>query len=104
MSSTAIVSLKTCPGNCCEGFTLSHDGRPLALAELRELDPWFEAAVIPFGVDRNGRQEYLCTFFDRISRSCSIYEARPYFCRSFPDHGPCPFGCGLVIIGAKATD
>ncbi|HVR42502.1 MAG TPA: YkgJ family cysteine cluster protein [Thermoanaerobaculia bacterium] len=33
----------------------------------------------------------ICTFFDRETRRCTVYEARPNVCRSYPDGRSCGY-------------
>ena len=83
-----------CPGYCC-----SYELIPLKKRDVerlaRHFDLSFREAKSKFTVTRDG-EEYamrrkkdeifgkVCRFFDTEKRRCTVYEARPSTCRSYP--------------------
>ena len=84
----------TCKGNCCRGLGGYVWISPEELAEMaktKKMDESdFSKKYIRMVQGRlslteiviNG--EYFCCFFDRISCRCTLYEARPKQCKTFP--------------------
>jgi Fe-S-cluster containining protein len=85
---------KKCPGYCCSYPLIALDKRDVErLAKHFGLS--FEVAREKFTVERWGRKYAMrrkadpifgriCRFFDIDKRRCTIYEARPALCRSYP--------------------
>jgi len=89
-----MYNCKKCPGYCCSYPLIALDKRDVErLAKHFELT--FEQAKAKFTAERHGRKYSMrrkadqhfgriCTFFDTEKRCCTIYEARPSVCRSYP--------------------
>lgn len=89
-----------CPGYCCSYDQIEvshHDIKRLAkhleitpaVAEKRytKID---EGKVVL----RHHKDEYftsMCVFFDRKARRCTVYEARPHPCRTYPYGAACGY-------------
>ena len=83
-----------CGGKCCtgeSGYIWINDAEINALA--RHLGLSKERLINALMVKINGRYSivekshkngYACVFFDEVNKNCSIYEARPSQCKSFP--------------------
>lgn len=85
---------KKCPGYCCSYPLIALDKRDVERL-ARHFGLSFEAARQKFTVERWGRKYSMrrkadaifgriCRFFDTDKRRCTIYEARPTLCRSYP--------------------
>lgn len=83
-----------CGGKCCTGesgyiWINRREMDELAkflgisLAELK--DRYLSEFKRGFSIkEREYEGGYACVFFDMANKNCSIYEARPFQCRSFP--------------------
>lgn len=92
---------KKCPGYCCSYPLIALDKRDVErLAKHHNLS--FDEARTKFtkrahgrryAMRRKGDPHYgkICRFFDIDARKCTIYEARPAICRSFPGDGRCGY-------------
>lgn len=84
-----------CGGNCCVGesgyiwinkteieFLSSH--LDISLEELRV--KYLNKIAYKYSIKevKLAEDNYACTFFDLEKKQCSIYEARPIQCRTFP--------------------
>lgn len=90
-----------CPGYCCSYPVIDvtkadaariarHFGLPPDKAETK----YFKSAHGHKRIMRRKRDEHfgrICQFFDTVERRCTIYEARPAACRSFPGEGRCGY-------------
>lgn len=67
-------------------YLYDDDAERLALELGLELDEFLEryAFVDELGWTRLKMDSDACTFFNRENNSCSVYEARPLQCRTFP--------------------
>ncbi|NQY22111.1 MAG: YkgJ family cysteine cluster protein [Campylobacteraceae bacterium] len=86
---------EACGGKCCIGESgyiwINQSEREvlakhlnLSLDELREKHlkkVSYKYSIVEKQLDENN---YACTFFDLEKKQCSIYEARPIQCRTFP--------------------
>jgi len=85
----------TCAGNCCIGesgyiwinkqeidFLAKHLN--LSIEETRDKYLYKKAYKYSIKEVKLSEDNYACTFFDLKKRQCSIYEARPTQCRTFP--------------------
>lgn len=100
-ASKALYNCRKCPGYCCSYPVIALDKRDVErLAVHHGLD--FEAARRAFTRPDHGRKYVMrrkkdvhfgriCRFFDTKARRCTIYEARPAVCRSFPGQGRCGY-------------
>lgn len=90
-----------CPGYCCSYPVIALDRRDIERL-ARHHDVSFEAAQKAFTRTGHGHKNILrrkkdehfgriCRFFDSKARRCSIYEARPAVCRSFPGKDRCGY-------------
>jgi Fe-S-cluster containining protein len=78
-------------GNCCTGapgfvWINKAEIQALAAAKGEDVAEFEDMYVRKVGI-RKSLREYPngdCVFFDNDSRSCSVYEARPRQCRSWP--------------------
>ena len=90
-----------CPGYCCSYPLIPLDKRDVErLARHHQLS--YEDAKRAFTKEEHGRKYAMrrkkdevfgkiCRFFDTTKRCCTIYEARPAVCRSFPGGGRCGY-------------
>ncbi len=97
----ASYNCKKCPGYCCSYPVIGLDKRDVErLARHHNLS--FDEAKTKFTKRAYGRQYVLrrkadphfgriCRFFDLDARRCTVYEARPAICRSFPGEGRCGY-------------
>jgi Fe-S-cluster containining protein len=85
----------TCEGNCCigeHGYIWINKNEILALAKYLNITPeeLGEKYLIKVGYRYSLKEKQLskdnfaCIFFDTIQKRCTIYEARPNQCRTFP--------------------
>ncbi len=104
---------KKCPGYCCSYPLIALDKRDVErLAKHHGLS--FEEARTKFTKKAHGRQYamrrkadqhfgHICRFFDTEARHCTIYEARPAICRSFPGEGRCGY-YDFLMFERRAQD
>ncbi len=90
-----------CPGYCCSYPLIALTRRDVErLAKHFGLS--FRQARKKFTVEKDGekfamrrkRDEHfgrICHFFDTDERRCTVYQARPSVCRSFPGDGRCGY-------------
>jgi Fe-S-cluster containining protein len=78
-------------GNCCTGapgFVWVNKAEVIALAEKLGMDvPAFESQFVRTVGTRKSLIEHAngdCVFFDGQTRKCTVYEARPRQCRTWP--------------------
>lgn len=85
----------TCEGNCCigeSGYIWINKDECIALAKhlnisLEELGRDYLLKVgYKYSIKERvvSKDNYACVFFDLKKKQCSIYEARPKQCRTFP--------------------
>lgn len=96
-----VYDCKKCPGYCCSYPLIALDKRDVErLARHHGME--FEEARRAFTREAHGRKYAMkrkkdrhfgaiCRFFDTVKRRCTIYEARPSVCRSFPGKGRCGY-------------
>lgn len=91
-----------CPAYCCSYDHIEVTDRDLArLARHFELDEATAERRFTKRVEggelrvmRHMADEHFgtaCRFLDRDTRRCTVYEARPYICRTYPGTGRCGF-------------
>jgi uncharacterized protein len=89
-----MYNCKKCPGYCCTYPLIALDKRDVQRL-AKHFDMTFEKAKAKFTVERWGYKYSMrrkadklfgraCRFFDTEKRCCSVYEARPSLCRTFP--------------------
>ncbi len=89
-----MYNCKKCPGYCCSYPLIALDKRDVERLAKR-FGLTFRQAKAKFTVERWGYKYSMrrkadkifggvCRFFDTEKRSCTVYEARPSLCRSFP--------------------
>ena len=102
----AAYDCSKCPGYCCSYPVIplnSRDVKRLA----RHFGLGFEAARKkftkvdgdePYAMRRKADEHFggICRFFDTDKRRCTIYEARPEICRSYPGGKSCGYYDFLV--------
>ncbi len=85
----------TCEGNCCigeSGYIWITKDECIKLAEHLEIDleELGQKYLLKVGYKYSIREKqlspenYACIFFDLEKKQCSVYEARPKQCRTFP--------------------
>ncbi|MBV8031501.1 MAG: YkgJ family cysteine cluster protein [Betaproteobacteria bacterium] len=98
----ARYSCSKCPGYCCSypeievtprdierlarHLGLSYD---VAEARLTKYDAKEKVRLLRHQKDEHFQT--VCTLFDRQQRRCTVYEARPAVCRSYPDSPRCGY-------------
>ena len=99
--SAVAYNCSKCPGYCCSYPVIplnSRDVKRLA----RHFGLSFEAARVkftkvdgdePYAMRRKADEHFgrICRFFDTDKRCCTIYEARPEICRSYPGDKSCGY-------------
>lgn len=118
------VKSSTCPGHCCDGFTMSttKENRQRSIeAKAAGFDHYITTdgevhhsflydefvspefindMLIEKGPAENGNMLHTCKYWDRETRLCTIYDTRPGLCRRFPIlDQPCEFahlGCTFI--------
>jgi Fe-S-cluster containining protein len=89
-----MYNCQKCPGYCCSYPLIALDKRDVERL-ARHFGVSFDEARQKFTVERWGRKYSMrrkadpifgriCRFFDTDKRRCTIYEARPALCRSYP--------------------
>lgn len=103
-----------CPGYCCSYPVIPLTERDVArLAKHFGLS--FRKARAKFTVARDGEKfamrrkqdgifGMVCRFFDTEKRRCTVYEARPAMCRSYPGNGRCGYYDFLSFERAAQND
>jgi uncharacterized protein len=92
---------KKCPGYCCSYTLIPLEKRDVARL-AKHFDMTFDEARDKFTKKAHGRQYAMrrkadphygkiCRFFDTDLRRCTVYEARPATCRSYPGEGRCGY-------------
>ena len=90
-----------CPGYCCSYPLIALNKRDVERL-AKHFDLSFEEAKAKFTVERWGHKYSMrrkkdkhfgrtCRFFDTEKRRCTVYEARPATCRSYPGDGRCGY-------------
>lgn len=85
----------SCLGNCCIGESGNIWINKEEIKRLAEHLHMSEASVVSTFLEKRGykysikeeqlsKENFACIFFDCEKRQCSIYEARPTQCRTFP--------------------
>ena len=85
----------SCDGNCCigeSGYIWITKNECIKLAELLDisLDKLGQKYLLKVGYKYSLREKqlsennYACIFFDLEKKQCSVYDARPNQCRTFP--------------------
>ncbi len=85
----------TCEGNCCigeSGYIWINNNEIITLAKylnitIEELqDTYIFKVGYKYSLKERqlSKNNYACVFFDIEKKQCSIYEARPIQCRTFP--------------------
>jgi len=93
-----VTSVPECTGRCCDPVGMSAEQYAAMVADPDNfLDgPQIVAMLTP----RDGlTTSFGCANFDRASRRCTIYDARPQICVLYPTGGPCPH-CGGGQVAA----
>jgi len=101
----------TCTGRCCERFVVgpAHDwprfvamvesgdfqAEPRAGRDGHEEARYLRDMLVPIEV-LDGVQYFTCRHYDRATRRCREYEARPLMCADYPHGRRCEHGCGLI--------
>lgn len=96
-----MYNCRNCPGYCCSYPLIALDKRDVERL-AKHHDMTFDEAKAAFTKEAHGRkyamrrkrdEHYgrICRFFDQDKRCCSIYNARPSVCRSFPGEGRCGY-------------
>lgn len=83
-----------CGGKCCtgeSGYIFTN------IDELKNLANFLELSLDEFGkkyckavgrkislIEKPYKDGFACIFFDEINKNCSVYEARPTQCKTFP--------------------
>ncbi len=84
-----------CGGNCCIGESgniwISNSEieklcKYLNIDIVETFDKYIERRGFKYSIKevQLSKENYACVFFDMQKRQCSIYEARPVQCRTFP--------------------
>jgi hypothetical protein len=107
----------TCPGYCC-----SHSRIAITDADITRLAKHFglsfEAAKLKFTYHYQTKEvdeqllrhkkdhiyKSICRFFDTDERRCTVYEARPGVCRSYPESKHCGYYDFLRFERAHQAD
>jgi uncharacterized protein len=90
-----------CPGYCCSYPRIEvkdadlarlarHFGLDNAQAEKR-FTRWYEPGERILRHRKDEIYGSICRFFDTTERRCTVYEARPKVCRSYPNGSKCGY-------------
>ena len=90
-----------CPGYCCSYPRIEvkdadlarlarHFGLETAQAEKR-FTRWYEPGERILKHRKDEIYGSICRFFDTTERRCTVYEARPKVCRSYPNGSKCGY-------------
>ena len=90
-----------CPGYCCSYPRIEvkdadlarlarHFGLDNAQAEKR-FTRWYEPGERILRHKKDEIYGSICRFFDTSERRCTVYEARPKVCRSYPNGSKCGY-------------
>lgn len=103
-----------CPGYCCSYPVIKLNVRDVArLAKHFDMTPkeaeakFTKSAHGEKCVLRRKKDEHfgkICRFFDTEKRRCTVYEARPEVCRSFPGGNRCGYYDFLAFERRKQED
>lgn len=85
----------TCAGNCCIGEPgyiwinmqeINFLAKHLKISQEELIEKYLNKIGYKYSIKevKLSEDNYACTFFDLEKRQCSIYEARPTQCRTFP--------------------
>ncbi len=102
-----------CPGYCCSYPLIALDKRDVQRLG-RHHGKTFEEARAAFTEEAYGRKYAMkrkkdvhygkiCQFFDTSERRCTVYEARPKVCRSYPNGKQCGY-YDFLLFERKAQD
>jgi Fe-S-cluster containining protein len=93
-----------CPGYCCSHPRIAvtdHDLRRLAAhagisvaAARKRFTYRYRAGEVDEWIMRHHKDDVyrsVCRMFDRETRKCTVYEARPYVCRRYPYGATCGY-------------
>jgi len=97
----AAYDCSKCPGYCCSYPNIAIEKSDVARL-ARHFGVTLEVAARRFTRQAHGRKWVLrrkkdphfgriCRFFDTERRNCTIYEARPKLCRSYPNEPKCGY-------------
>ena len=73
-----------CPGYCC-----SHPRIAVTDNDLRRLAA--HAGISEAAARKDVIYRSVCSLFDRETRKCTVYAARPYVCRRYPYGASCGY-------------
>lgn len=83
-----------CPAKCCtgeSGYIFVSDGEIKAISEFLGMDEdnFRKTYLFKNGYkwsikERKMQDSYECAFYDASTNGCSVYDARPLQCRTFP--------------------
>ena len=85
----------TCEGNCCIGESgniwinkqeIDYLSKHLDISIVDLFDNYLEKRGYKYSIKevQLSKDNYACIFFDLDKKQCSIYDARPVQCRTFP--------------------
>ena len=89
------LKCKECEGNCCIGesgyiwitnYEITFLADHLGISQKETIDKYLFKARYKYSIKEKQLPEnnYACVFFDLDKKQCSIYDARPKQCRTFP--------------------
>jgi len=89
------VGCDSCEGNCCIGESgniwinkqeIEYLSTHLNLSLVETFDKYLEKRGYRYSIKevQLSKDNYACVFFDLNKKQCSIYDARPTQCRTFP--------------------
>ena len=95
-------SCRKCPGYCCSYPEIEvtprdierlarHLGLTYSAAESRLTKQDAKEKVRLLRHQKDEHFDSVCLMFDRKTRRCSVYEARPGVCRDYPDSARCGY-------------
>jgi Fe-S-cluster containining protein len=76
------------PASAFEALTILGMIQPLTVEETRE-----RAARFGLGEPDDEIKYYSCRHWDEETRLCTIYDERPWMCRTYPNEDKCDHGC-----------
>ncbi len=114
---TARYDCSQCPGYCCSYSRISVTDQDIArLAKHFALTPEVARTRFTYNYKAQGVDEWvlrhrkdhvyksMCRFFDQTERRCTVYEARPKVCRTYPYGNKCGYFDFLKFERAQQGD
>lgn len=99
------TTVKECTGQCCEElyvdiFNIERDNDTYGQDSEHKL--YDEMLIFSRISPEHGEPLFHCSFWDKDTRKCGIYDRRPQMCSKFPYTGACQW-CGGRLTTEEST-